>query len=131
MMAASLKQVIKIHLLLVLIHFSTCSARWPRRTIADLDGNEEKHSFFHGLDHEDWSDTLETELDNAQWRREHPIFEPKSKREAPVAEAVKAVDHVEDDEKVECSPPKASRVVGMAPTRKKRLLIPPKFSRSS
>ena len=109
-------------------------------TLAKCSELGQKNSFFH-LDDEDWSQTLETELENAQWRREHkkPI---KSKREAPVAEAVKD-GHDDDDvdgDDLLCSVkpqnpnipavPHASRVVGLSPKRKKKLIIPPKFARA-
>ena len=122
-MITSLKQILLFGLLAV--------------TLANNSDLGQENAFFH-FDDEDWSQTLETELENAQWRRdqEKPI---KSKREAPVAEAVKA-GHDDDDDALLCSPkpqkprvpavPHASRVVGLSSKRKKKLIIPPKFARA-
>ena len=129
-MDTSGKMVMILSLCLIVLP-SWASGSRTKRTIAELDQLDPAR-FFH-LDG-DFSDTLETELDNAQWRRQ---TQSKSKREAPEAEAVKE-ENVADP----CSAsikeptsikrrasrlPLASRVVALASSKK--LAIPPKFSR--
>ena len=133
------KMALILSLSLIFLASLTNGSR-TKRTIADLDQLDQarfKDSFFH-LDG-DFSDTLETELDNAQWRRRNHL-QSKSKREAPEAEAVK--DQSERNGVDPCgaqqirikrkpSPSRSltsSRVVDLASASKK-LSIPPKFSR--
>ena len=136
----------KLSMFLIVLASLTSGSR-TKRTIADLDQLDQarfKDSFFH-LDG-DFSDTLETELDNAQWRRRNHL-QPKSKREAPEAEAVKdqgernAVDPcgvaMAKQIRIKRKPSllrslASSRVVDLASSvlsSSKKLAIPPKFSR--
>ena len=128
------KMALILSLSLIFLASLTNGSR-TKRTIADLDQLDQarfKDSFFH-LDG-DFSDTLETELDNAQWRRRNHL-QSKSKREAPEAEAVKdqsernGVDPCGAQQiRIKRKPLTSSRVVDLASASKK-LSIPPKFSR--